>query len=87
MITIKNGVSSSPKAQAERLGGEVLSGELPTCLLHSEPFLPAQALLTPRDPYLVLKNNTKASMNKLLFLSFFNIYNKLFKLFHSKGEG
>lgn len=40
-----------------------------------------------RDPYLMLKNNTKASMNKLLFLFFFYIYNKLFKLFHSKGEG
>lgn len=24
-----------------------------------------------RDPYLMLKNNTKASMNKLLFLFFF----------------
>lgn len=39
-----------------------------------------------RDPYLMLKNNTKASMTNF-FSFFFYIYNKLFKLFHSKGEG
>ena len=49
-LVSENEEPSSPKAQAERLGGEVLSGELSTCLLHTEPFLPAQALLTPKGP-------------------------------------
>lgn len=41
-----------------------------------------------RDPDLMLKNNVKASVNKLVFwVCFFLNESKLFKLFHSKGEG
>lgn len=70
-LVSENEEPSSPKAQGRGWEARSCLGSCPhASSTQSLSLLPK--LSSPlRDPYLVLKNNRKASMNQLLFLSFF----------------